>query len=207
MDPVPTRASLLARLADGSDELAWREFHQLYGGLITRVATRRGLQPADCDDVAQNVLIRLSRAMKGFEYDAARGRFRGYLKRVVMSEIADRARQSRGRRPVSASEEVLSFAAAEPEAERIWEEEWRHHHVERAMRVIETEFGEKDRLAFEHYATQGRGAEETATMLGLSLAQVYQAKSRILRRLADLVASQVKQEEGDAPADGDARRS
>jgi DNA-directed RNA polymerase specialized sigma24 family protein len=80
------------------------------------------------------------------------------------------------------------------ETEAIWEQEWRSHHVERAMRVIEVEFGEKDRQAFRLYAQEGRGAAETADALGLSVDQVYQAKSRILRRLGEVVSSQLQSE-------------
>ena len=50
-----TRGSLLARLANDPDELAWQEFHRQYARMITRVAERRGLQPADCEDVVQDV--------------------------------------------------------------------------------------------------------------------------------------------------------
>ncbi len=42
-----TRASLLARIRDFRDELAWGEFAQLYTPLIYRFARRSGLQHAD----------------------------------------------------------------------------------------------------------------------------------------------------------------
>ena len=77
---------------------------------------------------------------------------------------------------------------------RIWDQEWRTYHVERAMRTIEAEFTEKDRQAFMQYAMEGRGVEETAASTQMSVAAVYQAKSRILRRLSELVAVQIKEE-------------
>ncbi len=67
------------------------------------------------------------------------------------------------------------------------------YHVGRAMRTIEVEFSEKDRLAFAQHR-QGRSAAETAEALGLSADQVYQARSRILRRVRELVAEQVEDE-------------
>ena len=65
----------------------------------------------------------------------------------------------------------------------------------RAMKTIEAEFGERDRLAFAQSAQLGRPATEVAAGLGVSVNQVYQAKSRILRRLAELVAAQIEEEE------------
>lgn len=189
-----TRASLLARLADSSDELAWQEFHRLYAGLISRVAARQGLQDADVEDVVQTVLLKLAKAMPEFEYDRAKGRFRGFLKTIAMREIVDRFRQ-KGRGPnVLVSAEALGGVAADADADRIWEEEWRTYHVQQAMRTIEVEFSEKDRMAFEQYANQGRSPQETADSLQISVDHVYRAKSRILARLSELVAVQIEEE-------------
>lgn len=195
MSRYTTRGSLLARLSAGQDELAWQEFCGQYGDLIRRVAQRRGLQPADGDDILQDVLVRLTRAMPGFEYDQARGRFRGYLKRVVLSAISDRFRQGRGASDVQTlGTDSETAAAVWPEADAVWEQEWRTYHVMQAMRTIDVEFSEKDRLAFGQYGEQGIAAAVVAEQLGMSVDAVYQAKSRILRRLAELVAEQVAEE-------------
>ena len=93
MERFTTRVSLLQRLAAGSGDVAWEEFHAQYGELVRAVARRRGLQPADCDDVLQEVLAKLTGTMPGFTYDPARGRFRGFLKTLVVHAIADRFRQ------------------------------------------------------------------------------------------------------------------
>ena len=69
---LTTHTTLLARLAKGDDSSAWQEFNDRYGQLIRGFARRRGLQPADCDDVAQEVLLGLSKAMPGVDCMAAR---------------------------------------------------------------------------------------------------------------------------------------
>ncbi|MCP3980347.1 MAG: sigma-70 family RNA polymerase sigma factor [bacterium] len=194
METYTTRASLLARLAVDGDDLAWQEFHLQYAGLIRRVALRRRLQAADCDDIVQDVLIRLARAMPGFEYDKGKGKFRGYLKMVILSAISDRFRQKKGPDAVLRVDHETAPVADPADADDVWEEEWRTYHVEKAMRVIEAEFNEKDRLAFEQYATSGRGVQETARSLDMSVDRVYAAKSRILKRLTELVAQQIEEE-------------
>ena len=82
-----THTSLLARLSDGVDPSAWKEFHDRYSDLILGFAHRYGLQSADRDDVAQEVLLSLSKAMEGFTYDPAKGKFRSYLKTVTLRTI------------------------------------------------------------------------------------------------------------------------
>jgi len=202
-DPGPTRSTLLARLAESSaNDDAWREFHAEYAGLIHRVARRRGLQPSDCDDVVQDVLVSLTRALKKFEYDRARGRFRTYLKRAVTHAVFDRFRQKGRKSAVSLLDPSDLAEMVDAETDDIWEQEWRSHHVERAMRVIDVEFSEKDRQAFRLYAQEDRGAAETAEMLDISVERVYQAKSRLMRRLGEIVADQIAEENAEETGGG-----
>jgi RNA polymerase sigma-70 factor (ECF subfamily) len=146
-----THTSLLARLAEGGDPTAWREFQERYGELIRGFARRRGLQSADCDDVAQDVLLSLSKALPGFRYDPTKGKFRSFLKTLTLNVIIDRKRQQRGQRsqPVIGG---LSVTVDDPEIEQAWEKEWRQYHLRQAWRVIESEFSADDREAFRHYA-------------------------------------------------------
>ena len=63
-----------------------------------------------------------------------------------------------------------------------------------AMGTIEAEFGEADRAAFRLYALSQRSAPETAEALGMSVDQVYQAKSRIMARLSTIIEAQIADE-------------
>ena len=56
MEYPDTRASLIVRLKDRADEEAWCEFVEVYRPLIYRLACRKGLQHADAEDLAQQVL-------------------------------------------------------------------------------------------------------------------------------------------------------
>lgn len=188
-----THISLIARLRDGIDPAAWREFEDRYGDLIRSVGLRRGLQPADCDDVAQEVMLALTRSLSGFEYDPERGRFRGYLKAITGHIIFQKLRQNKGLRALSTDDAVADVDGA-ASMEVLWEVEWRQYHMRLAMRSIENEFNELDRLAFTQYALEGDSVSNTANALGLSVEQVYQAKSRILRRLSELIEVQVREE-------------
>lgn len=88
-----THISLLARLSGGEDPLAWTEFCHRYGELIRNFCRAQHLQPADCDDVLQDVLMSLTKSMPRFEYDPSRGKFRSYLKTITLHAIFARTRQ------------------------------------------------------------------------------------------------------------------
>lgn len=189
-----THASLLQRVAGGGDAGAWREFCQRYESLIRGFAVRRGLPASDCDDILQDVLVSLTQALPGFTYDPAKGKFRSYLKTVVLRAIFKQSRQKRAASPLEDIEELTRAADVDSDVERVWDEEWRQHHLQQAMRVIEAEFNAADRTAFQAYAVEGREVRSVAEELSLSPEQVYQAKSRILRRLGQLIEQQVADE-------------
>jgi len=189
-----THASLLARLTQGSDRGAWAEFFDRYAELIRGFARRKNLQPAECDDVLQDVLIGLTKAMPDFTYDPARGKFRSYLKTAVIHAIYQRTRQKPGGIALGDIESQVVADESDATVEESWEAEWRQYHLRLAMKTIAAEFSRTDREAFERYALRGEEALRTAEDLHVSIDQVYQAKSRILRRLSELIDQQVQEE-------------
>jgi RNA polymerase sigma-70 factor (ECF subfamily) len=189
-----THITLLQRLGAGEDAEAWREFHARYAELIVGFARRRGLQPADCDDVVQEVLVSLTKALPGFEYDPQRGKFRSYLKTIALHAMFKRGQKKRGEVDLEHVSQVTRAAASDEAVSAAWEEEWRQYHMRQAMRQIEMEFNRADVDAFQRYAIDGQDAAETAAALNMSVDQVYQAKSRILKRLSAVIAQQVEEE-------------
>jgi RNA polymerase sigma-70 factor (ECF subfamily) len=192
--PTTTHVSLLARLSDMADEAAWREFSERYGEMISTVGRRWGLQPADCDDLVQEVLLALSKAMQGFEYRPEKGKFRAYLKTITLHAVGRILRQ-KGLTARRGDTETASNAAGHSAPnDHAWDEEWRANHVRRAMQVIEVEFSGAQLRAFQRHAVDGSEAQAVAEALKLTVNQVYQAKSRILKRLTELVQEQVDDE-------------
>ena len=61
--PPETRASLIVRLPDPADTRAWDEFAAVYAPLVYRLARRHGLQPADADDLVQEVFSAVAQSM------------------------------------------------------------------------------------------------------------------------------------------------
>ncbi len=190
---VSTHASLLIRLREGHDSVAWGEFHRRYSELLIAFAKRRGLQAADAEDVAQETLHAIARGIPEFAYDPGRGRFRNYLKTVAIRAIWRRMRDNAAA-PQPLDDGNPTALDSDAAVENEWEAEWRQHHLRLAMTRVRQEFNRTDLEAFEAVAGTGREAASVAAELGLSVDQVYKAKSRIIQRLKALVAEQTNEE-------------
>ena len=55
-----TRSALLVEVRSPENREAWEQFVLVYRPVIYRMARRRGMQDADAQDVAQNILVRVA---------------------------------------------------------------------------------------------------------------------------------------------------
>ena len=188
-DALLTRASLLARLGDPGDRAAWRQFVELYGGLVYGFARRSGLQDADAADVTQEVFAAV--AAGRFEYDPRRGRFRGWLYTVARRQIA-RALDGRRSQPVGSGDSDVHRSLAEAPgreaaADAVWEQEYQQQLFRLAAARVRDDFAPTTWQAFWRTAVLGESGAAVAEQLGLSVGAVYVARSRVLARLTEQV--------------------
>lgn len=196
-DSSTTRASLLSRVRDGSNDRAWREFSDRYGDLIVRYGRQRGLQQTDAEDVRQLVLMGLSRSLRsgGFRYSPDKGRFRDYLGATVRHAIqrfSSRHAPGSGGLSLEGIAEAAGDAGSDPDA--LWEREWTDHHFRLAMAQIRATFEPRSVAVFERVMA-GTGMEVIAEECGISVDAVRHVKHRVLVRLKELVAEQVRAED------------
>lgn len=178
MSEPSTPASLLERLKGPDEQQAWERFRSLYAPLIELWVKRFGVPPGDRDDVVHDVFVTLAQNLPKFEYDPARGRFRGYLFEVTKSRANDWHR--RAPRTVSLSPDAS--APGDPLGDHI-EAEYRSHLVRRAVEIMRAEFEPVTWKAFWEYVVEDRPATDVAAEMNLSADSVYQAKLRVLRTL------------------------
>jgi RNA polymerase sigma-70 factor (ECF subfamily) len=192
-EPPLTRVTLLARIRDGGDADAWREFVQLYGPVVYRFARNRGLQDADAADLMQDVLRSVARNAPKMQYDPARGTFRGWLYTVTRNKIYNfltaQRHRPRGTGDTDAHERLDATPARGddrgPDAE--WEKEYQRRVSARAMDRVRGEFQDTTWQAFWQTAVEGKPAAEVGAGLKMTPGAVYVAKSRVLARLREEV--------------------
>jgi RNA polymerase sigma-70 factor (ECF subfamily) len=188
-DALLTRASLLARLDDPEDRLAWQQFVDLYGSLVYGFARQRGLQDADAADLTQEVLLAIAQTAGHWRYDPQRGSFRGWLYGITRNKIAQFL-HSRQSQPVGSGDTSMQQRLAEepePESEAIWEREYQQHLFRLAAAQIQKHFSSTTWKAFWRTAVEGAGGAAVAAELGLSVGAVYVARSRVLARLTEVI--------------------
>ena len=184
-----TRPSLLVRLRDAQDELAWSQFVEIYAPLVYGFARKHGLQDADAADVTQDVLRSMATAAKKLEYDPKRGSFRGWLFRVVRNRLRDfwagRARQCQGSGDPGVNRRLQELPA--PEEDQQWEQEYEQQLFQWAAAQVRADFQDSTWQAFWQTAVQGKSGKAVAEGLGMTVAAVYLAKARVIARLKEQI--------------------
>ncbi len=195
MNDHSTRPSLLSRVRDPQDQAAWREFEAKYRDLLLCYAQRRGLQPADAEDVRQQVMINLSRYLKDFKYDPALGRFRSYLGRMVRNGVAQNmARRKTGDVALDTGVEAAVPGKDEAEVDEVWEDEWMKHHYRTAMSAIRECVEPQTAAIFERFVA-GDSAEQIAEAFEMSNQAVQKIKQRMRDRMKEQIAVQIREED------------
>jgi RNA polymerase sigma factor (sigma-70 family) len=184
-----TRASLLARLRQApADQAAWGEFVERYGRKLYGWCRHWGLQEADAQDVAQDVLVRLAAKMRGFDYDPSRN-FRAWLKtlaRHALSDFCDARKRVDAAGGSQAVERLQSIEAREDLVQQL-EEEFDREVLEEAVSRVRTRVTPKTWRVFEMTAQEGHTGAETAAALGMTVAAVFVAKGRVQNLLQEEV--------------------
>ena len=187
-DPYQTSASMLLRLrADGTldRQVGWNDFSKMYGSVIAGFARNAGAKPQEVDDILQDVMLGFFKQSRVFEYDPAKGRFRGYLKRITLNAIRDRYRR---KRPSVGLPESYDPPAGESELNAAWDREWTEHLLRRALEKVKINIQPKTLEAFERYGVRGEPVASVAKDLDMSEASIRHAKMRVLDQMRQEIA-------------------
>ena len=132
-DTLPTRATLLERLKDRENQLAWLEFYDYYRNPIFHFAQKQGLTEVEAEEVVQETIISVARNLAGFRYDPQRCSFKTWLFNMTLWRTQDQLRKRRpevpsrvtGPSPPDQTSTVERIPEAEGSGfEAIWEKEW-----------------------------------------------------------------------------------
>src|SRR5205085_7038004 len=149
------------------------------------------LQDADAADLTQDVLRAVSGAFRRGDYDPQRGPFRAWLFTVVRNKLRDflaaRARHAQGTGDTAALERLGAVPAPDAGPAELWEQECERRLFAWAAEQVRPRVQPATWQAFWRPAVDGASGKEVAAELGLTVAAVYLAKSRVMAALREQI--------------------
>lgn len=186
----PTVSSTLLRDVQQMDPLAWNRLVDVFSGVVYRWCRVSGVNSTDAADLVQEVFTSVARGIPRFERLKDQGSFRSWLATITRNQVRDHFRKLAVREAATGGSDALW--QLEQHAERldstIDAAGIQNSLTQRILETTQAEFERPTWDAFWMVVVDGKSVQETAETTGLSLASVYQAKSRVLRRLRQRMA-------------------
>lgn len=191
---LSTSTTLLARLCDVTDTEAWTDFVNRYSPAVFAWCRNNSLQDSDAADVTQQVLLKLVTTMQTFEYDQHRGSFRGWLKTVTANTVKDLARQWQRRHVKAAGDTItaeqlnsISDPGALDDLSDKIEAQYRHELLKEAEVRVKVRVQPMTWKAWHRTAVELDKVADVAVAVGMTVSEVYVAKSRVNKMMREEV--------------------
>ncbi len=186
---IPTRRSLLTRLHNWEDDEGWKEFFDTYWKLIYNTARTAGLRDAEAQEVVQETVLAVSKAMLKFKYDPAIGPFKGWLLKTTRWKILDHLNRVR-KKDVASSNPPSREPGGTATVERLpdptsldldaaWEADWRANLLDAAMERVKKRVRPKTFQLFELRVIKDWPVSKIARALGVNSVEVHLARHRV----------------------------
>ena len=161
----------------------------MYRPVIRQMALSQGMQPADVDDLTQQVLIAVSEAIERFEPNEERAKFRTWLKTIARRAIINALTRRRPDNAIGGSGmlDLLQQHPVAGEDSAFLETQYRREIFLVAASLIREEFRDSTWQSFWQTVVLDQSVESAAQALGCTKGSIYTARSRVLRRLRDKV--------------------
>jgi RNA polymerase sigma factor (sigma-70 family) len=181
-----TSPTLLGRLRHNpSDQTAWGQFVQRYTPQIYGWCRRWNLQPADAEEVTQNVLLKLVEKLRGFDYDPARS-FRSWLKTLTHHAWVDYLDGLKARGLGGDDSQVVALLErieARDDLVHRLETEYDQELLEEAMARVRGRVEPQTWEAFRLTSVEGLSGAEAARRIPMKEPMVFVARGRVLKLL------------------------
>lgn len=164
---------------------AWFRLVESFSPVVYAWCRKAGLPGHDAADVVQDVFATIARKIDQFDKDRPNASFRAWLSTITRTKIVDHFRRTSRQPQAKGGTDALVWLQAVPDVEN--DSESRSildvTLAQRVLDLIREEFEPRTWEAFRLTALENQSALETAEQLSISVASVYQARCRVLRRL------------------------
>jgi RNA polymerase sigma-70 factor, ECF subfamily len=174
------------------DETAWKRLTVLYGPLVYHWCRKSGLSADDAADMLQDVYRTLVIHIDDFDKTAEHGSFRAWLWTITRNRISDFYRVSADKVRAAGGSAVLlqmnNLPDHEPDDLTDSGISTTASLTSRALRIIKAEVKESTWIAFWRSTVDEINPSTVAAELNISVESVWQSKSRVMRRLRQLLS-------------------
>jgi RNA polymerase sigma-70 factor (ECF subfamily) len=179
-----TSLPLLGRLQVRTDHVSWSEFVDLYAPVLYRWNLAAGMQPADAQEVVQEVLLFIHERLETFER-RRQGAFRAWLRQITLNKTREfrRRRAIDGR--VGVTDELDSHV--DPSAEAAWASRYAEDLFHRACDMVRDEVEEKTWKMFMRVYVERQPPDAVAAEFRVSRNMVSVAQCRCLARVRRII--------------------
>ena len=192
MTPIPpTSVSLLKAISDGTASARWTDFYYRYAPAM-RGFLRERFPYVEADDVIQETLVALTKAMPDYHYTPdGNGHFRNWLMGIVKHKALDAVRRattfSSLKTTMARQEDRQTVAPNVLDDDDSWKQAAMEAAIEQVM--SDDSITARTREVFRHVALMHEAPDDVARQFGISRNNVDQIKKRMIDKLSALVSS------------------
>ena len=190
-----TRQTLIERIRDQHNEIAWEEFVATYESYIYAIIRRMGISAEDSKDIHQDVVLSLWKKLPEYRKNP-NSRFRSWLSTVTSNAVKYFIRSSVNKsKKLDRFENLLkNLNDNSTEIEKIASEEWELFIADKALENIKEVFSGRGIEVFQ-MSLKGKDVAEIASSLEIEESSVYQLRASVKKSLTKEIA-RLKEELG-----------
>ena len=173
-----TRLTLMEKLKSSANENSWEDFLHTYRGFIYSIVRAQGVKSTQSDDMIQEVLLSVWKALPGFEYDRSKGRFSSWLATITINTVKTNqlkmSRQSaRDHKAFKQQDDIDSG-----ELKQIIDREWAAFLTQKSWSNISSDLSDSMKTCFE-LVMDGKKVRSIAEQLNIPENTVSVYKKRV----------------------------
>lgn len=179
-----TRITLMERLKNSGDEKSWDEFNNVYRRYIYSIVKSMYVEESRIDDLIQDVLLSVWKALPGFEYNNGKGRFSSWLATITVNKVKSAKLQKS--RQINREHKAYEHQGELDgnDLEKLFNKEWAAFLTQKAWENISSDLSITMKQCFEGFM-DGMKVKEIADSLELpeNTVSVYKRRvSTIMKR-------------------------
>jgi RNA polymerase sigma-70 factor, ECF subfamily len=185
----PSTSMSLLQAALANDREAWERIVFLYSPLVDRWCRSRNLNSDEVQDIGQDVFLTLYKNLDKFRKDEPGHSFRKWLWTMTNHKVLDHFRTKR-LQPVPGllyEGELPDLSEAESECSEAETHSDLVLLLRRCLEIVRSEFEPRTFEAF-WLVMEGKSPNEVSALLSMPIGAVYTSRSRVTRRLRDVVS-------------------